>query len=123
MSDPDSVEGKAEMLTDFEDRHTLFDSLIFCRFYRDMVGWDRLGQVIFALTGLELDKSGLQRLAQQVTTKAREFNLREGMTPSDDSLPPRFHNEPLGPEGKVLTEAELRQMVDEYYALKGWEGS
>jgi aldehyde:ferredoxin oxidoreductase len=121
MSDPDSVVGKAEMLTDFEDRHTLFDSLIFCRFYRDMIGWDGLGQVIFALTGLGLDKSGLQRLGREVTTKAREFNLREGMTSSDDLLPQRFHNEPLGLEGKVLTEAELKQMLSEYYVLKEWD--
>jgi aldehyde:ferredoxin oxidoreductase len=121
MSDPDSVEGKAEILTDFEDRHTLFDTLIFCRFYRDLIGWEKLGHVISALTGLTLDKAELQAIATRVTSKAREFNLREGMTLSDDSLPPRFHREPLGPEGKLLSEAELRQMRAEYYGLKGWD--
>jgi len=121
VSDPDSIEGKAELVTDFEDRHTIFDSLIFCRFYRDMIGWDELSSVIAALTGLELDKPKLSALARNITTKAREFNLREGMTPADDALPQRFHTEPLGPEGKVITEGELKRMIAEYYALKGWE--
>ncbi|MFQ6014106.1 MAG: aldehyde ferredoxin oxidoreductase family protein [Anaerolineae bacterium] len=122
MSDPSSIEGKAELLTDFEDRHTIFDTLIFCRFYRDMIGWDELSSVMAALTGLEMDKLELSTLARNVTTKAREFNLREGMMPADDVLPQRFYAEPLGREGKIIHKAELEQMVAEYYALKGWEG-
>lgn len=118
--EPDAIEGKAQILTDFEDRHTLFDTLIFCRFYRDLIGWDELAQVIYVLTGLKLDKEGLAAMARNITTRAREFNLREGMTPADDALPERFHKEPLEPEQKVLSREELRKMLDDYYALKGW---
>lgn len=120
MSDPGSIEGKAKLLTDFEDRHTIFDTLIFCRFYRDMIGWDELTRVIAALTGLNLSKEELSALARTVTTKAREFNLREGMIPADDTLPRRFLSEPLEPEGNEISEGELGQMVAEYYTLKGW---
>ena len=119
--DRTSAEGKADVVLDFEDRHTLFDTLIFCRFYRDMIGWDDLPLIIRGLTGLELDKAGLQALSARIAADVRRFNLREGMSPADDTLPERFLREPLQPSGERLSEAELEQMVSEYYALRGWE--
>ena len=119
--DRTSAEGKAEAVLDFEDRHTIFDTLIFCRFYRDLIGWDDLTAVIHGLTGLEMDKAGLQALSARIANTVRRFNLREGMTSADDTLPVRFLNEPLEPGGERLSRAELEQMVGEYYALRGWE--
>jgi aldehyde:ferredoxin oxidoreductase len=114
------ADGKAELVIDFEDRHTLFDTLILCRFYRDMIGWDDLPVIIQGLTGLEFDKAGLQTLSARIANTIRHYNLREGMVPADDTLPRRFLQEPLQPGGQTLSEAELRKMVDEYYALRGW---
>ncbi len=119
--DRTSAAGKAEVVLDFEDRHTIFDTLIFCRFYRDMIGWENLPPVIHGLTGLELDKAGLQAISARIAGDVRRFNLREGMTPADDTLPGRFLREPLQPSGETLSEAELQHMVAEYYALRGWE--
>ncbi len=118
--DPASPEGKAELVLDFEDRHTVFDTLIFCRFYRDLFGWEELPVVIHGLTGLEWDKAELQALSARIANTIRAFNLREGMTPEDDTLPARFFREPLQPHGERLTEAELRRMVDDYYRLREW---
>lgn len=118
--DRTSAEGKADLVLDFEDRHTLFDTLILCRFYRDMIGWDDLPVVIRGLTGLELDKAGLQALSARIADVIRQYNLREGMVPADDTLPQRLLQEPLQPSGETLGEAELQQMLDEYYALRGW---
>jgi aldehyde:ferredoxin oxidoreductase len=113
--------GKAEVLLDFEDRHTLFDTLILCRFYRDLIGWDDLPAIIRAVTGLELDKAGLQALSAGIADTIREYNLREGMTPADDTLPSRLLKEPLVPSGETLTAAELEAMVADYYSLRGWQ--
>jgi aldehyde:ferredoxin oxidoreductase len=118
--DRSSVEGKAKLVLDFEDRHTVFDTLILCRFYRDMIGWDDLPVIIRGLTGLELDKAGLQRLSARIADTIRQYNLREGMVQADDTLPQRFLDEPLQPSGETLTEAELRHMVSEYYARRRW---
>ncbi|MFQ6100993.1 MAG: aldehyde ferredoxin oxidoreductase family protein [Anaerolineae bacterium] len=119
--DRTSAEGKADVVLDFEDRHTIFDTLIFCRFYRDMIGWDDLPVIIRRLTGLELDKAGLQALSARIANTVRQYNLWEGMVPADDTLPVRFLQEPLEPSGETLSEAELEQMIGEYYALRGWE--
>ncbi len=119
-TDRSTAEGKAALVLDFEDRHTLFDTLIFCRFYRDLIGWDELSKVVRLLTGLELDKAGLQALAARIAHTVRAYNLREGLTPADDTLPGRLLREPLPPGGDRLTAAELQQMLGEYYALRGW---
>ena len=121
MVHPDQIEGKAEMLIDFEDRHTLFDALILCRFFRDMYPWPRLSLVIEATTGMKLDKPELQKIALDITNQAREFNLREGMTPADDTLPKRFFEERLEDSGKVLLKSDFDRMLADYYRIKGWD--
>ena len=119
MIAPDQIQGKAEMFTDFEDRLTLFDCLILCRFYRDQYGWEMLANIVHATTGLEMDTKALQRVAGSVSTLVRRFNLREGLVPeNDDRLPPQLH-QPLK-TGQVITEAELNLMLQDYYRLRGW---
>ena len=115
------IEGKAELFTDFEDRHTLFDSLILCRFFRDLYPWERLAVLIKATTGMELDKKQLQKMALGITNKAREFNLREGMTAAADTLPERFFKEKLEDSGKVLLKSDFDKMLSDYYKIKGWD--
>jgi len=120
MIAPDQVEGKAEMFIDFEDRHTLFDTLILCRFFRDLYPWEKISTIINATTGMELDKKQMQKMALNITNKAREFNLREGMTKADETLPKRFFEEKLEDSGKVLPRANFDRMLSDYYRLKGW---
>jgi len=119
LIDPDQTAGKAEMFLDFEDRCTLFDCLILCRFYRDFYPWEDLSRIIFLTTGLELEKADLQQLAARVTDSTRRFNLREGFTSADDRLPKRFFQEAL-PDGRRISENEMRTMVADYYRLRGW---
>jgi aldehyde:ferredoxin oxidoreductase len=109
MIPPDQIEGKAELFLDFEDRLTLFDTLILCRFYRDFYDWDKLAQMIHAVTGIDEGKEGLQQRARQIADIIRRFNLREGLKPEDDHLPKIFHGK-LEDSGKVITEEELESM-------------
>jgi aldehyde:ferredoxin oxidoreductase len=123
MIPPDQIDGKAELLIDFEDRHSLFDALILCRFFRDLYPWETLSLVINATTGMEMDQKQLQQIAANITNKSREFNLREGMKPADDTLPKRFFQEKLEDSGKVLLESDFQKMLSDYYKLKGWKSS
>jgi aldehyde:ferredoxin oxidoreductase len=119
---PEEVKGKAELFLDFEDRCTLFDCLIFCRFYRDFYTWEELSKIIELTCGLKFDKTGLQALAARVTDNTRRFNIREGLTPSDDRLPKRFFKESL-PSGHCLVEQEQQTLVQDYYRLRGWNAA
>jgi len=120
MIAPDQIEGKAEVMVDFEDRHTLFDALILCRFFRDLYPWEALSQIIEGTTGMALDRRQLQQLAANITNRAREFNLREGMPPAADTLPRPFFEQPLTDSGKVLAKADFDRMLSDYYRLRGW---
>jgi len=116
----DAIEGKAEMLLDYEDRLTIFDTLILCRFYRDLYTWEELEKVLGLVTGLPSSKEELRRKAAAITTMTRRFNLREGLKPEQDRLPKRLHREAL-PSGHALTEAEMERMLQDYYRLRGWD--
>ncbi len=120
MIKPDQIEGKAELFLDFEDRLTLMDTFIFCRFYRDIYGWEELAQITQAVTGLEADKGSLQKAARDIADLVRRFNLREGLKPEDDRLPKVFHQQ-LGDSGKTLPEDEFEIMLQDYYRLHGWD--
>jgi aldehyde:ferredoxin oxidoreductase len=120
MIAPEQVAGKAELFVDFEDRLTLFDALIFCRFYRDLYPWETLQEMIQALTGIQADIPRLRRMAAAITTLTRRFNLREGLTAADDRLPRQLHRQ-LADSGRVVTEDEIETMVQDYYRLRGWD--
>lgn len=121
MIDPDQIEGKAEMFTEWEDRLTILDSLILCRFYRDLYQWEELAAMIKGTTGVELEKESMRSIAGAITNATRCFNLREGLTPEEDKLPKRFHSEVLPETGKVITEEQRQELLTDYYRVRGWD--
>ncbi|MFC1821751.1 aldehyde ferredoxin oxidoreductase family protein [Thermodesulfobacteriota bacterium] len=120
MIDPAEIEGKAEIFVDFEDRLTIFDTLILCRFYRDLYTWEKLGEMVKMVTGMNTSIEGLKSSASAISNLVRKFNLREGMQPEDDLLPKGFHKALKG-SGSVITEEELDYMLKDYYRLRGWD--
>lgn len=110
------IDGKAELLVDYEDRATLFDCLILCRFFRDFILWDELQMLIATTTGRHLEKTELQDLANAITNQTREFNTREGLDSAHDRLPKRFFEK--NNEGAALTETELAAMIDDYNRIR-----
>ena len=120
MSNPDELAGKIELYMDFEDRLTLFDALILCRFYRDLYLWDDLGDIVSMTCGLSREKTNLQQIAKNITDIVRRFNLREGMNPAvHETLPKAFFSQPLE-SGQVLSREFFQAMLKEYYRLRGW---
>lgn len=120
--DPSDVKGKAKLFVDVEDKMTLFDALILCRFYRDLITWKDLEGIIHASCGLSLKKEGLKAIAARIINLARAFNQQEGVKKKDDRLPRRFFREVLQETGKSLQPEELAFMLKEYYQLRGWSG-
>jgi len=120
MIDKDQVEGKTELFIDFEERLALHDMLIVCRFYRDLYMWGELSEIIEATTGIKMKKMDLKRTASYVIDLTRKFNIREGVTKKDDTLPSRFFDESLGEGKKVLRREDFNRMLADYYCLRGW---
>lgn len=118
---PREVEEKVASFVDAEERYVLMDCMILCRFYRDLVGWEELGRLVYGAAGMVLDKSGLKKIASHVIDATRKFNIREGVTSKDDTIPKRFFKEGIGPDKRVIRKEDLEMMVKMYYRLRGWD--
>ncbi|KGO33610.1 aldehyde:ferredoxin oxidoreductase [Desulfobulbus sp. Tol-SR] len=119
MIPPAQIEDKAAMLIEFENRLNIFDTLVLCRFYRDLYPWAELEKSIALVTGI-VGREELEKIAVRVTDMTRRFNIREGLTAADDRLPPRLHKEKL-PDGRSLTAEEMEYLLQDYYRLRGWD--
>jgi len=120
MIDPDAIDNKVEMFIDFEDRCTLFDSFILCRFFRDLYPWEDLSKLLFLTTGISYDQSRLSLIAAGIKDNTRRFNLQEGLTSADDTLPPRLFDHKLEKD-KGISKGELGKLVSDYYKIRGWD--
>lgn len=115
--DKNQIEGKAELMIDYEDRSTIFDSLILCRFFRDLIQWDELLKIIEATTGLSFTREGLEVFANNITQLSRAYNRREGLDDLADTLPKRFLKE-ANKQGAKITKKELNTMLEEYNSIR-----
>jgi aldehyde:ferredoxin oxidoreductase len=118
--------GKAKFLKDLEERFAVCDTMIFCRFLRDVYPWSTLTKVIPLLVGGGLTERELKGLGERIVTLARSFSVREGISRKDDYWPERFFREPLpdgASKGQVLDTVEFDKMLSEYYELRGWDAN
>ncbi|UCC77223.1 MAG: aldehyde ferredoxin oxidoreductase family protein, partial [Anaerolineales bacterium] len=82
-----------------------------------------LPRLLSAVTGQVWDRPGLRTVGERIWNLSRVFNVRRGVSRRDDYLPERFSTEaPLqGPlAGRRVPRQLQDQMLDEYYALRGW---
>ena len=123
-----SLEGKPAWAVRSQNFTAVDDSLVLCRFTSERGGYgmylnDSYVRMINAATGWDLDLPELERIGERICTLERAFNVREGVSRKDDTLPWRIQHEPIpdGPsKGTFCPPEELDKMLDEYYELRGW---
>ena len=125
---PYTIEGKAAMIKELYDENCVLHALLVCDMPAKFIplSLDDYSRYLEAASGESVLKEDFQRIAERIETLIRMFNNREGFTRKDDTLPYRTLNEPLpdGPaKGKCIGEENLNKMIDEYYALRGWDAS
>ncbi|MHC4876286.1 MAG: aldehyde ferredoxin oxidoreductase family protein [Planctomycetota bacterium] len=108
-----------------ENEAALMDSLILCKFLRGVFD-NRLAEMATMLrlvTGFDLSVADMTETASRIVTARKRFNIRQGWTPAEDTLPERFFAEPLGDgpgRGTVLNRERLAAMIRRYNELRGW---
>ena len=71
------------------------------------------------ITGRRSRRGHLQEIGERIFNLERMYNLREGLTGADDTLPPRMLHEPTF---KRMTGGHpLAQLLPRYYKLRGWD--
>lgn len=105
----------------------LGDSLVMCRFTTER-GFgtsinEGLASMVNAVTGWNLSAEELEKIGERIYNLERLINVGRGAGRKDDTLPYRVMHEPIpdGPvKGRYCPEEKLNEMLDQYYALRGW---
>lgn len=98
----------------------LVDSLGYCSTMRFVYTVDKQVDLFNLATGLNYSKQELLEVGERILNLERLFNMREGFSRKDDTLPKRFLEEAMkeGPsQGQTIN---LQSMLDEYYQAMGW---
>ncbi len=122
--DPFTPEGKAAICVEDNTRTSIKWSFIFCDFYA--VNWGNMAKYATAITGKQTTEQDLRAKAKKIWNLVRAFNVREGFSRKDDTLPERMEKEPLPggkPKGHAVPRADFERMLDEYYSLWGWDSN
>ncbi len=116
----EDIPERVRALVEAEDRMTLFDMLLICKFYGNYLGWNDIIELIEAVTGRRFREEELRERVSKVLSLSMEFNRQEGISVEEDTLPVKFL-EKAGRNGIRLPPEELKIMVAEYHRLRGWK--
>jgi aldehyde:ferredoxin oxidoreductase len=120
--DPYTVDGKAELVQKDQIRTSVKWSTTMCDFLA--ANLSMCARLLNAACQTNYDEDSMKTFGKRIWTLAKLFNLREGFSRKDDSMPPRIYLDPLpdgNPKGKVITEQDFQKMLTEYYRIWGWD--
>ncbi len=120
--DPFSGEGKPEYVIQRQNETAFVESAGLCVFPYMLLedGISLVAEFYSAAVGETYTTRDIMQLGERVFNIEREFNRKLGFSRKDDTLPKRLTEEPhpegIG-EGNVVP---LKEMLEEYYRLRGW---
>lgn len=116
-----AYEGKGELVKEAQDTVAVKDSLSFCVLSSAGTSLEDLAELFSAATGFEVTPMTLLEAGERINNLERLFNIREGFTRADDTLPQRFLKDPiLDNKGNPQT-VDLERLLDMYYQSRGWD--
>ncbi len=119
-------EGKARLVEYFERSNSLADILGLCRWWAGVallsgiMSPGILAQLVSQVTGKDLSDKALDRYNERVETLIRAFNVREGLTRNDDTIPSSYFTKVSSRYGYKLDRDRFDDLLTKYYTLRGW---
>ncbi|MFW9894656.1 MAG: aldehyde ferredoxin oxidoreductase family protein, partial [Candidatus Thorarchaeota archaeon] len=106
---------------EFEDAFGVFDSIGGCKFMGMVLSSEDWASLIQKLLGYPFTVEDFAKTGERLYNLARVYNVREGITRADDTLPARLLEEPM-PEGPAQGQVvNLEPLLDAYYEYRGWD--
>ena len=115
------VQGKSSYVILHQNTAAAIDSLVICKFTHMGVSEEYFARALTAVTGESFSTGDLIKVGERVWNLERLYNLREGFTKADDTLPPRLLNEPVPDGPSKGWVSKLEPMLKEYYRARGWD--
>ena len=126
LSSLDLSSRKVRMFSYLQQLFNMFNSIGLCIFTAHPFGPLSLTNLVDyanAVTGWDTSLWELMKVGERHSNMARIFNLREGLTSKDDSLPDRFFKPLEGGtlKGKKINRRQFQQALKTYYQMMGWD--
>ena len=104
------------LVAEAEDFAAILDSLVLSKFVRRALGdfYPEAAHVYRLATGHDIGAEGLRKAGERINLVRKAFNVREGWTRGEDTLPARIF------EGSAVSEAGFDKMLQSYYGARGW---
>jgi aldehyde:ferredoxin oxidoreductase len=114
---------KVRMFSYLQRQWSSWNCLLMCDHCGEMYDPARLNDLVRGVTGWNTTVWELMKAGERSLTLARTFNMREGLSTADDWLPERFFapQPSTPPPGIAVDRQDLRQAVDLYYEMMGWD--
>ena len=116
-----NVEGKGEQVKNAAIGRILCDSLILCTFPSSMITRDMIADAVSSMSIEPRTVAELAEAGERVMCQERLFNMREGLSRKDDTLPARLLHEPKpdGPTKGVVV--PLEELKDNFYKAMDYD--
>ncbi len=122
--EPDDLSGeKMQLLSYYANWIHFLNSAVCCYFVMSLgrVGFERTSKLVNAATGWNTSVFEILKVGERAVNLARVFNVREGFTVKDDSMPERFFTpHPSGPLPVALDREAFEKAKEMYYELMSW---
>ncbi len=118
-----ATQGKSGIVSVHQNSAAVIDSLVLCKFTNMAVAEEFFARILSAVTGTHFTADDLMRVGERVWNLERLYNLREGFTSADDTLPSRLLDEPVACGPSAGFTVRLAPMLREYYQFRGWDVS
>ena len=127
LLDPVADEGQGDVIKYNHDSTAALEFGIACIFpshHLQFYGLELMGKMLAAALGVPKlgSEDYLMYIGEKIYNLERCFNIREGFSRKDDTLPKRMFTEPL--RGGVRDGEMIRKpdtIIDEYYDARGWD--
>lgn len=114
-----SIEGRAAFVKENQDERACCFSLVLCDFAPFDV--DTFVALLNAATGFSYTTESYLKAGERIWNLTRLFNVLNGATRSEETMPARILEEPLEKDEASIKKESFEKMLDEYYALRGWD--
>ena len=116
-----STHRKGELVAKAQNLMCMFDSLKVCKFILfGGVKPSTLVEWLNMVTGWNMTLEEFMRAGERIFDLKRLYNIREGISRKDDTLPPRILIHKRGSGGSADALPPLGELLSQYYSYRGW---
>ncbi len=110
-----------DMLIAFQNGVATMDSSLVCQFVTFSMWMQEFANLLNPITGWDYTAESLDAMGARIWELEKKFNLREGFSKKDDTLPTRILEDPI-PAGPSAgnTAKEGMDLLEQYYKTRGW---